>query len=71
MSRTCVPERVRGNVLLYARQLHTAFDHRPDAVGIHLASPAIQNQPARIITVNERVPHHQDIVLNQLTDPLA
>ena len=36
-----VAERVRGDIFFDTGKLHTALDRCPDAVGIHLASPAV------------------------------
>ena len=66
-----VAERVRGDIFFNAGKIDTALDHRPDAVGIHLPSPAIQDQVARVTAVYIAGSNHQDIVLGKLTDPFA
>ena len=51
--------------------MSAAFDHGPDAVGVHLLSPAVQDQIARVVAFYEQGARGLDVGAHLLGHPAA
>ena len=52
-------------------RLPAALDYRPDAVCIHPASPAVEDEIAGVVAVNKCGAHRKDVVSHRAGDPAA
>lgn len=65
---TGVPEGMGGDVLPDPRLSHTAFDHGPDAMGIHPGSPTVQDKKAGILALDTGRTDREQVTSDQVAD---